>query len=151
MKIKSDMRKFLFLFVVLTLMTSLSSAQEKKRFYKDKYWWIGEAVIAGSWLASGIAVNHTRYGATNIFGNDSTSAKIAGFETAIFAGYTGLNYMSWKFGHDDPKKGWRIFSYVGIPATSVAFGTATAVDALNSTPSAHAVPKVHCPKTLVCN
>jgi len=127
-------------------------AQTKRHFYSDKKWWIGEAVIGASWLASGIAINHTRAGATNLFGNNTTSGKIALFETGIFSFYSGLHIVEWKLGHDDPKKGWRIFSYTAIPAVSASFGAATAVDALNSTPthSYGAVPQFRCPKNLVC-
>jgi len=141
--------KLLTAAILLALLATGLQA-EPRHCWTDKKWIAGEIAIGASWLASGIAVNHTRAGGTNLFGNHTTSADVAGFETLVFAGYTGLHALEWKFGHDDPKKGWRIFSYVAIPAVSVAWGTATAVDALNSTPAvSHAVPALRCGK-LVC-
>jgi len=120
------------------------------KIYKDPKFWGGEAIIAGSWLASGIAVNHTRTGGTNIFGNQTTSGKIAALETGIFCFYSGLNAITWYAGHDDPSLFWRSMGYWSIPAVSVAGGTATAVDALNSTPTAkHVIPAIRCGR-LVC-
>jgi len=120
--------------LVLVLATPVMA--KPKHFYQDKKWWIGEAAIVASGLASGISVNHTRQGGTNLFGNATSSGEIAGIELAGFGVYTGLHILDWKVGHDDPNKVWRFIAYTSVPAIATSFNIATAVDALNSTPAA---------------
>jgi hypothetical protein len=129
------MKKLLLLLMSLSIAIPLY-AEPSKHFWRDWRWWTGELFIGAAQLSHGIGCNMQRTGGSKLFGNNTTSGRIAGVELIGFSIGTGLEIIDWKTAHscaswstpshpacEDPNKFWRAISYWSVPAIDDAVTT----------------------------
>jgi hypothetical protein len=116
--------KFKTLCAGLFLLLAATNAEAKpKHWYKDWKWWVGEAVIAGAFVADAHSTSLAQSRHVGIEGNPflgphPDNKAIVGLSLTGFAIETGLYAGCWHFSHDDTKP-WRILGYTGIPVGGV--------------------------------
>lgn len=116
--------------VVLALAFATSASAEPKHWYKDKKWWIGEAVIAAAVAADyhSTAIQRGTGRETNmLLGPSPSNRRLVIVGSSAFGYWTALHVLDWHFWHDDPVKGWRTFGYTAIPVAAAAIHGSAAI------------------------
>jgi hypothetical protein len=112
--------KFRTLCVGLLLLVAATGTEAKpKHWYKDWKWWIGEAVIAGAFVADAHSTalaqsHHIGIESSPFLGPHPDNKSIVGLSLTGFAIETGIHAGCWHFSHEDTKP-WRVLGYTGIP------------------------------------
>lgn len=136
------MKRIILLSILLSLLAG--TAQAAPHWYKDKKWWAGAAVIAGSIaldVQSTCRVFGRGYAESNPILRGSTNCgQIAGVATAYTAGMIGFHALAWhcesgKLWHcrglnqDEGQnhKAWQTLSYTVFPAINAAVHIPSAV------------------------
>jgi hypothetical protein len=97
--------------------------------WSDKRWWAGIAVIVIDHAldaSSTMGVQHRCPDCveTNpILGPHPSAAQVWGLDAGAILFYSGLHYVEWYAGHDDPNKYWRFASQWTIPIIDASFET----------------------------
>lgn len=117
--------KSIFRIIVALLLiffyASFAQAQPNPHWYRDKWWWVGEAIIGSSIFMDGhsSARGQPYYVEGNpLLGKHPSNARIAGFAGLDFGLQTTYHALAWHWSHDD-NKFWRNLGRWAIP-TEVA-------------------------------
>ena len=118
------MKRVTAILIAMLWLTMPGSAWSKPRhWYSDPKFWMGEAVIAGALIADGATtVNGLHRGMmeTNpILGAHPSTARVAGYDVTLFAGYTAANAAEHHLTRNESKP-WRVAGYVAIPAIAAS-------------------------------
>jgi len=90
-------------------------------WYKDKYFWMGTAVIAGAVVADAHSTATRPRGAVEsnpLLGFHPTTGKIVGVSAANFGINFALHAAAWHESHQDPSQAWRQIGRWGVPVAS---------------------------------
>lgn len=100
-------------------------------WYKDKYFWIGVAVIGGSIAADAHSTSRfvdRGYAEGNPFlGPHPSHGRIAGFALLDFGAQTTFHALAWHESHQDPSKAWRMIGRFGEPVAAFAISGRQAI------------------------
>jgi hypothetical protein len=116
--------KFRALCVGLLLLAGATGAEARPRhWYKDWKWWVGEAVIAGAFVADAHSTSlaqsqHIGIESSPFLGSHPDNKSIVGLSLTGFAIETGIHAGCWHFSHEDTKP-WRVLGYTAIPLEGV--------------------------------
>jgi hypothetical protein len=116
--------KFKAVAVGLFLLIAATNVEAKpKHWYKDWKWWIGEAVIAGAFVADAHSTSmaqsrHIGIESSPFLGPHPDNKSIVRLSLTGFAIETGIHAGCWHFSHEDTKP-WRVLGYTGIPLEGV--------------------------------
>lgn len=125
-----------FLVVSLVLcMAAPVSAQEHKAppFWRDKHFWIGEALIGTGIALDMISTTHVQHVCSGCVELDPilpihpSDQRIALHGLMAFAFESGINLIDHRLMANDPNKYWRFAGYYAWPATAFSIHTVAAI------------------------
>jgi hypothetical protein len=141
------MKKIVSVFALLLVLTGASYAQNpeppkpaatirlhapKDHWYKDKYFWIGAAIIAGSIAADGHSTSLGRsrglVEGNPVLGSHPSNGKIVGVSSLAFGIQFALHIAARTVSHDDPNQAWRQFGRWAVPGVVVSINGRNAVN-----------------------
>jgi hypothetical protein len=122
-------RRITSLLIVVLLAATSAQGQRRwngkeKHWYTDRFWWIGEAVIAAAFAADAHSSSYVRDRCpgcveTNLLLGSHPSNRAIAVDSSLFFGlYTAFHIGSWE-ACPDPNgddKAWRVACYTAIPA-----------------------------------
>jgi hypothetical protein len=109
---------------MFSLLTVTNVEAKPRHWYKDWKWWMGEAVIAGAFVADGYSTSlaqsrHAGVETNPFLGPHPSNRGIVGLSLAGFSVETAMHAACWHYSHDE-NKGWRIFGYTTTPTAAAA-------------------------------